>query len=194
MQIFPGEFSSAAGYAGTEKEQRVLASLDAHSIPYTGVRHVHADTIADCRAVEEVLGAPICKNLFLCNARKTAYYLLILPGEKVFKTKYLSKQIGASRLSFGNTADMERLINCTPGSASALGLLFNTDHSVRFLIDKDLLAFEYWGFHPCRNTATLRLRHSDFMEIFLPSIGVSPTVVELPDGRDEAASEKKQEK
>ena len=188
MQIFPETFSSASRYDnGGEKEKAILETLDALGIAYDGVTHEHADTIADCHAVEDALGAPICKNLFLCNAQKTAYYLLILPGDKVFKTKYLSKQIGSARLSFGDAAAMERLLNCTPGSASALGLLFDKEKQVRFLIDKDLLTEEYWGFHPCRNTATLRLRRTDFTEKFLPALGVAPTVVELPDGRDETA-------
>ncbi len=183
-----GTFAAAAEYgAGTEKEKTVLRKLETLGVPYTGVSHAHADTIADCHEIEAALGAPICKNLFLCNAQKTAYYLLILPGDKVFKTKYLSKQIGSARLSFGDAAAMERLLNCTPGSASALGLLFDTERQVRFLIDKDLLAEEFWGFHPCLNTATVRLRQTDFTEKFLPALGVSPTVVELPDGRDEAA-------
>ena len=186
MQIY-GTFTAAAAYgAGTEKERKILGTLDVLGIAYTGVTHEHADTIADCREVETALGAPICKNLFLCNAQKTAYYLLILPGEKVFKTKYLSKQIGSARLSFGDAEAMQRLLNCTPGSASALGLVFDMEKQVRFLIDKDLLAEPFWGFHPCLNTATLRLRQKDFTDVFLPALGVSPTVVELPDGRNEA--------
>lgn len=186
MQIYPGTFASAAERGGcTEKERRVLETLDALGIPYTGIAHEHADTIADCHAVEQTLGAPICKNLFLCNAQKTAYYLLILPGDKVFKTKYLSKQINSARLSFGDGEAMERLLGCTPGSASALGLLFDGEKQVRFLIDRDLLSCEHLGFHPCLNTATLKMRRADLTEIFLPALGVTPTFVELPDGRDE---------
>lgn len=186
MQIFPDTFTSAAERgACPDKEKKVLEALDALGIVYAGVTHDRADTIADCHAVEAALGAPICKNLFLCNAQKTNYYLLILPGDKVFKTKYLSKQIGSARLSFGDADAMERLLGCTPGSASALGLLFDTGRQVRFLIDKDLLACDDWGFHPCLNTATLRLRRTDITDVFLPFLGVAPTFVELPDGRDE---------
>ncbi len=189
MQIDPGTFRSAEERgACSEKEKQVLEKLTALGIPYAGVTHTHADTIADCHAVEAALGAPICKNLFLCNAQKTAYYLLILPGDKVFKTKYLSKQINSARLSFGDAGAMERLLGCTPGSASALGLLFDTEKQVRFLIDNDLMQEEFWGFHPCLNTATLRISRTGFTDIFLPALGVSPTFVDLPDGCDEPKS------
>ena len=77
-----------------EKEQRCYALLDELQIPYARVDHEHADTIEACEAVEQVLGEKICKNLFLCNRQKTQFYLLMLEGEKVFKTKDLSARAG----------------------------------------------------------------------------------------------------
>ena len=130
--------------------------------------------------IEQKLGAEICKNLFLCNAQKTAFYLLIMPGRKVFKTKFLSKQIGSARLSFADAEHMEKFLNVTPGSVSALGLLFDTERQVRFLIDNDLLTQETIGFHPCINTSTVKIRLSDLSERFLPALDVEPTFVELP--------------
>ena len=182
MEISDRFFTSAAERgACTEKERLVCEKLASLGIPFQGLTHEHADTIEACRLIEEKLGAPICKNLFLCNAQKTAFYLLIMPGDKVFKTKFLSRQIGSARLSFADAEAMERLLNVTPGSVSALGLMFDREKQVRFLIDEDLLACEYWGFHPCINTSTLRLRRTDLTETFLPALGVSPTVVNLPD-------------
>mgnify|MGYP002231167529 CR=1 FL=1 len=48
------------------------------------VDHDHADTMEDCLKIESILGAKICKNLFLCNRQKTAFYLLTMPGGKPF--------------------------------------------------------------------------------------------------------------
>ena len=176
--------SSETRGACPEKERRVLEALAALGIAYAGLTHDAADTIELCHAIEEKLGARICKNLFLCNQQKTAFYLLIMPGDKVFKTKFLSKQINSARLSFADAAHMERLLNVTPGSVSALGLLFDTERQVRFLIDRELLSQEEIGFHPCINTSTLRLRRDDLLNVFLPALGVEPTVVELPAGDD----------
>ncbi len=163
-----------------EKERQVLTYLTSLHIPYAGLTHDAADTIALCENIETRLGAKICKNLFLCNAQKTAFHLLIMPGDKIFKTKFLSKQINSARLSFADAQAMERLLNVTPGSVSMLGLLFDTEKQVHFIVDRDLLMQKDIGFHPCINTSTLKLRLSDLLEVFLPSLGVTPTFVDLP--------------
>lgn len=64
--------------------------------------------MAACEEVDKLLGATICKNLFLCNSQKTNFYLLMMPGDKKFITKELSAQIGSARLSFASPEFMER--------------------------------------------------------------------------------------
>ena len=73
-----------------DKERRCYDLLDSLGIEYFRIDHEHADTIEACREVEDLLGCVICKNLFLTNRRQTEFYLLIMPGNKPFKTKYLS--------------------------------------------------------------------------------------------------------
>ena len=152
------------------KEQRCYDLLDGLGVAYTRVDHDFADTIEACEAVEAVLGEKICKNLFLCNRQKTQFYLLMLEGEKVFKTKDLSKQLGVARLSFADAADMERHLDITPGSVSVLGLMNDTGHRVQLLIDEDVLNSEFVGCHPCINTSSLRLRTKDLIEKILPAV------------------------
>ena len=164
-----------------EPEKSCLALLDSLKIPYEGLTHEHADTIELCAGIEEKLGAPIVKNLFLCNQQKTAFYLLIMPGNKVFKTKFLSKQIGSARLSFADAESMEKYLGVKPGSVSVLGLANDKTKAVKLIFDKDILGEEYLGFHPCLNTSTLKLRLKDLTDVFLPFLGVTAAVVELPD-------------
>lgn len=164
----------------TEKEKRCYDLLDSLGIVYFRIDHEHADTIEACREVEELLGCVICKNLFLTNRQQTEFYLLIMPGGKPFKTKYLSAQIGSSRLSFGGAEDMERLMDVTPGSVSLLGLMNDRNGSVRLLVDKDLLDDDYFGCHPCMNTSSLRISMRDVREILLPALRHEPTYVNLP--------------
>ena len=114
-----------------------------------------------CQEIDEVLGATICKNLFLTNRQHTAYYLLLMPDDKVFKTKEITKQIGSARLSFASGEEMEELIDCTPGSSSILGLMNDPENKVRLLVDEDVLAGELFGCHPCINTSSLKLRTED---------------------------------
>ena len=103
-----------------------------------------------------------------------------MPGEKPFKTRILSKQIGTARLSFGTPEQMERYLDTHPGSASVLGLMNDSGHEVRLLVDRDLLSEAFFGCHPCLNTSSLRFRTADLFEKILPAVGHEPTFVDLP--------------
>ena len=74
---------------------------------------------------------------------------------------------------------MENYIGTTPGSASVLGLVFDTEREVRLLIDADVLKSEYFGCHPCENTSSLKILTSDLVKKILPALGYTYTVVEL---------------
>lgn len=163
----------------SEKETACYDALESLGIEYGRVSHEHIGTIEGCIEIGQVLGAEILKNLFLCNAQKTEFYLLVMPGEKPFKTKLLSPQLGCSRLSFASPEYMEKLINCTPGSASVLGLLFDTELKVRLVIDKDVLNREHFGCHPCDNSSSLKIKTSDIIDKFIPSTHHTPSFVEL---------------
>ena len=180
MEIVNTLFSGRPEEARTAREDRCYDLLDRLEVPFRRVDHEHADTIQDCELVEALLGCRICKNLFLTNRQQTDFYLLIMPGEKPFKTKNLSKQIGTARLSFGTPEQMEALLDTAPGSASVLGLMNDRENRVRLLVDRELLNEEYFGCHPCRNTSSLRLRTADVFEKLLPAMGHEPTFVELP--------------
>ena len=163
-----------------EKEMRSYALLDSLGLEYRRVDHEHADTIEACEQVEGLLECRICKNLFLTNRQQTDFYLLVMPGEKPFKTKLLSKQIGSARLSFASPEHMEKYLDITPGSVSILGLMNDKGGAVRLLVDRDLLKEEYFGCHPCINTSSLRLKTADVLEKLLPAMGHEPSFVDLP--------------
>ena len=170
------------------KEVRAYDLLDSLGIPYKRVDHEPAMTMEACREVDEVLGTPMCKNLLLCNRQNTAFYLLMLPGEKVFKTKDLSKQIGSSRLSFASGEYMEELLDITPGSLTVLGLANDKENRVQLLIDEDVLHFDHIGCHPCINTSSLRFTTRDLMDKLIPAMGHTPQIVHLdaPDASEGA--------
>lgn len=161
------------------KEMAVYDLLEELHISYERVDHEAAASIEACHNVDKLLGIQICKNLFLCNSQKTAFYLLLMPGKKKFLTKDLSKQIGSARLSFAGAEYMEKFLNITPGSVSIMGLMNDREHQVKLLIDRDVLKEEYLGCHPCINTSSLKLKTADVLEKFLPFTGHDYTVVEL---------------
>ena len=162
------------------KEVRSYDLLDSLGIAYQRIDHEAAMTMEACAAIDEALDATICKNLLLCNRQCTAFYLLMIPGNKTFKTSVLSKQIGSSRLSFADAEYMERFLDITPGSVSVLGLMNDHEHHVQLLIDEDVLNGEFFGCHPCINTSSLRLRTSDLMEKIIPAMRHEPRIVSLP--------------
>ena len=163
------------------KEIRCYDLLDSLGITYQRIDHAPAMTMEACQEVDKALDAVICKNLLLCNRQCTQFYLLMLPGDKHFKTSVLSKEIGSSRLSFASPEYMERFLDITPGSVSVLGLMNDKDNHVQLLMDEDVLKGEYFGCHPCINTSSLRLRMYDLMWKILPAIGHSPQMVTLPE-------------
>ena len=177
MELQKGRPADTAGRL--EKEIRSYDLLDSLGIEYDRIDHEPAMTMEVCEEIDRALGATICKNLFLCNRQETDFYLLMMPGDKPFKTKDLSSQIGSSRLSFGTPDYMEQLVDITPGSLSMLGLMNDKEGRVRLLIDKDVLSGEYIGCHPCINTSSLRIKTSDMVEKLIPALRHAPTLVEL---------------
>ena len=162
------------------KEQRVYEFLDNLNIDYQRVDHKAAMTMEDCAAVDQVLQAPTCKNLLLCNRQCTDFYLLLMPGDKPFKTKELSKQIGSSRLSFASAEYMEQFLDITPGSLSVMGLMNDKEHKVSLLIDEDVLKEKFFGCHPCINTTTVKLKTADLVNLIIPATEHAYQTVDLP--------------
>ena len=177
MKLVNGRPESAAGRL--EKELHTYDFLDSLGVSYQRIDHEAAMTIDACQEIDVVLNAAICKNLFLCNRQETQFYLLMLPGEKKFKTKEVSAQIGSARLSFAKDIYMEEFLDITPGSVSVLGLMNDKENRVQLLMDEDLLKEPYIGCHPCINTSSLRLRTEDLMNKILPAMKHTPVFVKL---------------
>lgn len=164
-----------------EKEIRVYDLLDELQIPYERVDHEVAETMEACKEIDEVLEADICKNLFLCNRQKTKFYLLMILGDKKFKTKDISAQISSARLSFADAEEMEKYLDITPGSVSVMGLMNDTENHVQLLVDEDLLKGEYFGCHPCINTSSLKMKTADVLGPFLKAVHHDMITVKLPE-------------
>ena len=182
MKIVNEVFTHRPEEPRSEQEMAIFDRLDELSIPHVRVDHEHADTMEDCLLIEGLLGAPICKNLFLCNRQQTEFYLLLMHGDKPFKTKFLSSQLGCSRLSFADETHMKDLLHTIPGSVSALELLFDTEHRIRLIIDRDLMTDPWIAGHPGFSTSTMKLSREDMLR-YVESTGHTPTYVELPDPR-----------
>lgn len=161
------------------REIRVYDYLDSLGIEYYRVDHDSVFSDSECEAVEKVLDNVICKNIFLCNRQKTAFYMLVMPAHKRFKTSEVSHLLGSSRLSFGTPEDMLRLLDVTPGSVSIMALMNDKENKVQLVIDDELLQHSDFGCHPCKNTSSLRLKRTDVFDIFLKSVNHTPIFLSL---------------
>lgn len=177
MELYHGRPTDCTGRE--EREIRTYDLLDRLDIDYIRTDHDPATTMEVCHVIDGVLDVLICKNLFLCNRQQTNFYLLMMPGDKPFKTKDLSAQLGVSRLSFASEDHMQELLDVLPGSVSVLALMNDPENRVRLVIDREVLEEEYVGCHPCKNTSSIKLRTSDLLEKFLPAVHHTPTVVTL---------------
>ena len=178
MELMKGRPADTAGRL--EKEIKVYNLLDRLGIEYERTDHEEANTMEACNEIDKILDVIICKNLFLCNRQETQFYLLMMPGDKPFKTKDLSKQIGSARLSFGKEEFMEEYLDIKPGAVSIMGLMNDTEHHVQLLMDKPVADSEHLGCHPCVSTSSLKLKTRDILDKFLQAVGHEPIVVDLP--------------
>lgn len=178
MELVKGRPENTEGRL--EREIAVYDLLDSLGISYQRIDHEEANTMEACAEIDKVLDALICKNLFLCNRQKTKFYLLMMPADKPFKTKYLTKQIDCARLSFADPEYMEEFLHIKPGAVSVMGLMNDKENRVQLLIDKPVIEAEYMGCHPCVSTASLKLQVADVLGKFLDAVHHKPIIVDLP--------------
>lgn len=178
MELVHGRPADTAGRL--EKEIEVYDLLDSLQIPFERTDHEEANTMEACLEIDRILGTIICKNLFLCNRQKTQFYLLMMPGDKPFKTKDLSKQINSARLSFAEPEYMEEYLHIKPGAVSIMGLMNDAENHVQLLVDKPVLESDTLGCHPCVSTSSLKLKTKDVFEKFLPAVHHEAIIVDMP--------------
>lgn len=162
-----------------DKEMRVYNLLEKLNIAYERIDHDPTMSVDSCEEVEEILDIKICKNLFLCNSQKTKFYMLMMIGDKKFKSGQVSKQVGSSRLSFASPEYMEKFLDIKPGSVSVLGLMNDIHNNVQLIVDKDVLAGDYIGCHPCINTSSLKISTRDIFEKFIPYVKHEVIYIEI---------------
>ena len=182
MELVKGRPTDCSGRL--EREVRVYDLLDKLGIEYERTDHEKANTMEKCNEIDKILDTIICKNLFLCNRQQTEFYLLMMPGDKPFKTKYITKQLGCSRLSFAPSEKMLEYLDIKPGALTIMGLMNDKDNKIQLVIDKPVVESETLGCHPCVCTSSLKFKTKDIIEKFLPAVHHEPIIVDLPWGEE----------
>jgi Ala-tRNA(Pro) deacylase len=154
----------------TDHIAQVTSALDTLGISYDLYEHPPVFTADEAAQHWAGIDATRVKNLFLRNKKGDRHYLVILGIEKLADLRHLVKVIGDDRLSFGSPERLMTRLGLTPGSVSPFGLLNDSTHSVRVIVDADLKRADRLIFHPNINTASLAISRTDF-ERFLDSRG-----------------------
>jgi Ala-tRNA(Pro) deacylase len=149
---------------------QVYATLDSLGIKYETYRHPPVFTAEEAEEHWSGIDAAKVKNLFLRNKKGDRHYLVILDVGKQADLRELVRIIGDDRLSFASAERLMASLGITPGSVSPFGLIHDTKHAVRVIVDADLRQAKRLIFHPNINTASLTVSLADF-ERFLSAMG-----------------------
>ena len=72
-------------------ERKFYDTLEKLKIPYEQVDNDPASFMEECAEVDKAIGTEIRKNVFLCNQKKTTFFLLVMPADKAFDTSSFSR-------------------------------------------------------------------------------------------------------
>lgn len=154
-----------------------MALLDSLGVAHRSVDHPPVLRVGEGLDIKAAIRGAHTKNLFLKDA-KGQLWLISAEDSTEIDLKRLHPVIGSARLSFGNEALMQEALGVTPGSVTAFALANDTDHRVRFVLDRRLAEASCLNFHPLTNTATTSVDQAGF-RAFLAAAGVTPLIVDF---------------
>lgn len=158
---------------------KVFRILDKLNISYEYVKNDAVETMGECKKIDDKLGTEIRKSIFLCNKKKTTFFLVVIPANKILNINELGKKIGISPLSFAPSETMKTHLGCLPGSASIMGLINDENNYIQLIIDKEVANEEFFGCNSGINTIHLKIKTSDLLNRFLPKIRHKAKIMEL---------------
>lgn len=174
------EIYTTAPEKGTNAtKDKVFQLLDQMKLPYERVENDVVETMEECLEIDQALGTEVRKSIFLCNQKKTSFFLVVMPAKKQLDTAALGKKLGVGRLSFASGELMEKHLGTKPGSASVMGLVNDEDEYVQLIVDKEVAEAEWFGCNPGINTDHLKMKTADLLNKFLPKIYHKAKIIEL---------------
>ncbi len=148
-------------------KETVFERLNQLGIRYQTFHHEPLFTVE--QAVSIKIPGATCKNLFLKDSKK-GLWLVVAVGSTKISLKELGKSLGAPELRFAGPEQLMEFLGVEPGSVTPFGLLNDTEHRVKVILDSALFDQELVGFHPLKNDATVVLDPRDLQK-FIESCG-----------------------
>ncbi|MBQ6497527.1 MAG: prolyl-tRNA synthetase associated domain-containing protein [Bacilli bacterium] len=163
----------------SDLEKKVYEKLNELSINFDRVDNDTVESMEECLEIDKKLGAEIRKTIIVCNDKKTQFYLVVLPAEKRFDSKAFRDKMECSRVSFARAEDMQEILGVVPGSATVMSVVNDNDDKVKVVIDKEVADAEYFACNTGENTRHIKIKTSDLLEKYLPSVNHDPKIIEL---------------
>lgn len=164
----------------TDLEKEVYDTLDKLKIEYYRVVTDEAITMEDCVNIKNALETEIVKTLFLCNQKKTKFYLYVTKSNRRFDTKIFCKKLGISRVSFASEELLMEKMKVNIGATSVFCLLNDNENATSFVIDKDILKMPYYGCSDTTTTGYMKIKMEDLYK-FLKYVNHEIYIIDVED-------------
>jgi Uncharacterized conserved protein len=152
----------------SDLQKTVYQALAQLKIPFERVDTDEAISMEDCVLINEKLNMEMVKTLFLCNSKKTLFYLFITTGEKAFETKKFCDALNISRVSFVPKDLFEELLEVKIGAATVFSVLHDLDKTIQVVFDNDVVTKQYYGCSDGTNTGYMKLETDSILTALLP--------------------------
>lgn len=145
-------------------KEETYAFLKENNIEFEAVEHKAVFNMEELGDVELPHPEWEAKNLFVRDDKKRNYYLITVKGAKRVDLKDFRKKHGLRPLTFASADDLLEIMKLTPGSVTPLGLLNDSECTVKLYLDAE---FEdgMMGVHPNDNTATVYMKADDVLRL-----------------------------
>ena len=147
------------------KRKKVLDKLDELKIEYELVEHPAVKTMEEMAALGIDNPDEVVKNLFLCDDKKSRYFLVSVPGDKTINLKDLRDKLSSRPLSFASESRLNIVLGLDRGEVTPLGILNDDEKRVEVIFDKEIRNYKRIGIHPNDNTATIFLSLADLERV-----------------------------
>ncbi|WP_282164088.1 prolyl-tRNA synthetase associated domain-containing protein [Turicimonas muris] len=147
-------------------KQEVLNHLNARNIKFEVTEHRAVFNMAEALSLDLPYSDEEAKNLFVRDDKKRNYYLITVKGDKKVNLKEFARQNNTRPLSFASETDLRNYLGLIPGAVTPLGLINDEQCKVQLFLDRTFLQQPgLIGIHPNDNTATIRLKTQDLLDI-----------------------------
>jgi Ala-tRNA(Pro) deacylase len=166
------------GGSARGERDRLIAHLAGIGIDAPVVPYPEHSSIEEGKRLRGDLPGTFTKNLLLKDKKGRLFFVTAFEDTDI-DLKSLHTKIGArGRLGFAPAELMAERLHVTPGTATPLGLLNDTENTITLVVDDALADAEQLNFHPMTHDESIGLSWRQF-NAFLASCGREPVLVPL---------------